>query len=217
VINAVLCKRPSQRHAGLAAAIFLILLSLTVVLLMAGSDGASDQHRRNKSASGNRAVDLPVITRLQDSEREAFRIFRSSPERLPFFIRHILRRPIYGLNWSLSQRLPANDLAAIWAVPGNQYICLVSSQKRERKLVGVTCDTVAKIARHGLFTAFLTPLRLRPSETDRLIVGIAQDSARLAQLYTGRQTVMVQVHDDVFVRRDHISNPPDQVIIKDTP
>jgi hypothetical protein len=154
------------------------------------------------------AKSLPVIAHVQVAQRDAFEIFRTSAESLPTFITEILRQPIYGSNWSLAQRLPVRTMAKIWAVPGNGFICLVSIQKREPQLVGMTCDDTADTEKHGLFTAFLALAGQLPH---RLVVGIAPDGFRQILIDTGKNVASVPVSRGVFVRRDGAEIPPDSV------
>jgi hypothetical protein len=185
---------------------------------MDGQDSSPPRKPETRSGSGDSFVkekehDLPIISHLQDMQRKEFAIFRTAPEGLPPFVTNILRQPIYGLNWSLGQRIPLKELAAIWAVPGNGFICLVSSQKQERRLVGVTCNATGQIVKQSLFTAFLTPISQNAAYAHRLIVGIAPDLASKVLARTGINTVSIPVSHNVFVRTDEAPRPPDQIAV----
>jgi hypothetical protein len=197
----------------------LVALFVLAALVIINGQGCSP-HRQVETRSGSvgsfvkeKEHDLPIISHLQDMQRKEFAIFRTMPEGLPPFVTHILRQPIYGLNWSLSQRIPLKKLAAIWAVPGNGFICLVSSQTQERQLVGVTCNATKQIVKRSLFTAFLAPSSQHPASAHRLIVGIAPDLASKVLAQTGINTVSIPVSHNVFVRSDEAARPPDQIAV----
>jgi hypothetical protein len=201
------------RHRYVALLVFgVIVLFLIVIVRSTQSVRLQSNHGRITGQSSLSARDLPVIVHLQAPQRKSFKIFRTDPEGLPPFIASILGKPIYGLNWSLAQRLPVNGQAAIWAVPGNRSICLVTSQKLEHKLAGVTCGTTRKTLRHGLFVALLSPTETGAAH-QRLIIGIAPDSAHTVLVHTGAITALAPVTHGVFVRRDRANNPPDEVTL----
>jgi hypothetical protein len=119
------------------------------------------------------------------------------------------------LNWRLAQKLPANALAKVWAVPGNDFLCLFDLQidRRNRATIGVTCDTAMSIHSDGLAVTFLSNTRTGAAHTDRVIVGIAPVGVRHVVAYTQGAITRIPVVGGVFMRRDKAMNPPDRVAL----
>lgn len=158
-----------------------------------------------------------VIRHLEGRQRASFAVFRTSPEPLPRSMRRAMRRPIYGINWRLAQRLPIRDPARAWAVPGDGYICILSLQVRHgRGAVGATCDSTQAALDRGLATTLLSDRGTGAVGTSsRVIVGIAPGRAREVAASAAGSTVRIPVVGGVFIRRDTASYPPDRFRLVD--
>jgi hypothetical protein len=172
---------------------------------------SSEVHSPQKSSQSQSS--LFVIRRLEDRQRGSFAVFRTSPEPLPWSMRRAMRRPIYGINWSLAQRLPIRDPARVWAVPGDGYICILSLQvHRGRGAVGATCKSTEAALDHGVATTLLSDRGTGVFQrTYRVIVGIAPDRAREVVADGSGSTVRIAVVRGVFIRRDTEPYPPDRL------
>jgi hypothetical protein len=160
---------------------------------------------------------LFVIRHLGDRQRASFAVFRTSPEPLPWSMRRAMRRPIYGINWDLAQRLPIRVPAHAWAVPGDGYICILSLQvRRGRGAVGATCDSTKGALDHGLATTLLGERGTGAFQRiHRVIVGIAPDRARGVIADGSGSTVRIAVGGGVFIQRDTVPYPPDRLRLVD--
>ena len=132
-------------------------------------------------------------------------------------MRQAMRRPIYGINWGLAQRLPIRDPAHAWAVPGDEYICILSLQvRRGRGAVGATCTSMEAALDHGLATTFLSDRGSGAFQRSyRVIVGIAPDRAREVVINGPGSTGKIAVVSGVFIRRDTATYPPDRFRLVD--
>lgn len=158
-----------------------------------------------------------VIRHLEDRQRASFALFRTPPEPLPWPMRQAMRRPIYGINWDLAQRLPIRDPARSWAVPGAGYICILSLEiHRGRGAVGATCASTEAALDHGLATTLLSDRGSGASQrSHRVIVGIAPDRAREVVADGSGSTVRIAVVGGIFIRRDAVPYPPDRFRLVD--
>jgi hypothetical protein len=174
--------------------------------LHASSDfHSSRQSRRSQGPSF-------VIQHLEGRQRASFAVFRTSPEPLPWSMRRAMRRPIYGINWGLAQRLPIRDPARAWAVPGDGYICILGLQVRHgRGAVGATCARTKAALAHGLAMTFLSGRGTGVVHaSSRVIVGIAPDRAREVIAKAPKSTVRIPVVSGIFIQRDTATYPPDR-------
>jgi uncharacterized membrane protein len=119
---------------------------------------------------------------------------------------------MYGMNWTLAQRLPVNIRTRMWVVPANGYLCLVSQQKAQ--IVGTTCDTNERTLSHGVATTFLSDESMGARRTRRIVVGVAPDRVRFVVVRTQRSVATVPVVGNVFVLRDASAVPPDNLMFK---
>lgn len=176
---------------------------------------SSEAHSPRKPRRGQSSF---VVTRhLEDRQRASFAVFRTSPEPLPQSMRRTMRRPIYGINWGLAQRLPVKNPARAWAVPGDGYICILALQvRRGRGAVGATCASNEAALAHGLATTFLSDRGTGAFRTSaRVIVGIAPDRAREVIAKAPKSTVRIPVVSGVFIQRDTATYPPDHFRLVD--
>jgi hypothetical protein len=176
---------------------------------------SSEFHSSRKSSRSQNS--LSVIRHLEDRQRASFAVFRTPPEPLPRSMRRAMRQPIYGINWSLAQRLPIREPARAWAVPGDGYICILSLQvHRGRGAVGATCASTEVALDHGLATTLLSDRGKGAFQRSyRVIVGIAPDRARGVLADGSGSTVRIAVVSGVFIRRDTVPHPPDRLRLVD--
>jgi hypothetical protein len=221
--------RRTLRAAGRRFGVGLLLFSLLGILGLwwSSRNSASERTVQQARAPSSEAHSprkpsrsrspLFVIRHLGDRQRANFAVFRTSPEPLPWSMRRAMRRPIYGINWDLAQRLPISVPAHAWAVPGDGYICILSLQvHRGRGAVGATCASTEAALDHGLATTLLSDRGTGAFQRSyRVIVGIAPDRARGVIAVGSGSTVSIAVGDGVFIQRDTVPYPPDRLRLVD--
>jgi hypothetical protein len=153
-----------------------------------------------------------VISRVQTRQLAAFALLRTPPEGLPPATQRVLRRPIFGSNWRLAQRIPAKAEGTYWLVPGNGYLCVISQGVMGGPGVGTTCASTAQAVVHGIAACSITPPGV-PHRV-RLIVGVAPDGTRAALVHMRGVITGVSVHGGVFVLRDSTLAPPDFISLR---
>ncbi len=220
--------RWTQRSAGWRFGVGLLVFSVLIVLGLwwAFRDSAPPQtvqqsrpfseFQSSRKPSRNQGSPS-VIRHLEDRQRTSFAVFRTSPESLPRSMRQAMRRPIYGINWRLAQRLPISDPAHAWAVPGDGYICILSLQvHRGRGAVGATCASTEAALDHGVATTLLSDRGTGAFQRSyRVIVGIAPDRVREVVANGPGSTVRIAVVSGVFIQRDTAEYPPDRFRLVD--
>lgn len=154
---------------------------------------------------------LPKVLRVEPAQQASFSVLSTPPEGLPASLRRILRRPTYGMNWALAQKLPVAVRGGVWAVPGRGWLCMLSQTSHG---VETTCTATQQAASQGV-----TAVRISGASNEgafgattgrRLIVGMAPDGARKMLIETpGAAATTTPVVDGVFIHRDSIPNPPD--------
>lgn len=155
--------------------------------------------------------EMAVIRRIGTNERKRFTLLRGKPEPLPLYVRRILRRPSFGVNWDLAHRLPLSLRRSFWLVPGRGHLCLVHTETIHE--VADACATTGVALKHGIVAVSLRdPGAVRPAQ--RLIVGVAPDGASEAVVHTGRVASNVAITRHLVVLRDSLSQPPDVVSLK---
>jgi hypothetical protein len=198
---------------------FYLAVLLLSVGLQSGCDGTPpNENATAPYASGTpehsfreRPSDLlPVIRRLSRPESANFGIFHSTPEGLPHSVRETLRRPSYGANWNLAQRLAIASRIPVWVLPANAAICLIEEQRGGA--IGVTCTPTGRVVRHGIVTASLAGGKPPPSLTRRTVVGVVPDHIPKVRVKTRSfGATVVQVRSNTFILRDSVSDPPESV------
>lgn len=122
-----------------------------------------------------------------------------------------MRKPVFGMNWSLAQRLPFPVYGRFWLVPANGYLCLV---EQRLDTVYQTCRTTKEVMRQGLFLAFLgAGSEKRVYGARRFVVGVVPDGTHRVLIDTEGSEAVVPVVGNVFVGRDHMSDPPNRLIL----
>ena len=205
-------RRPFPKPLGIAIAIALAVLAVGGLLLALHGDDdnggrAASAQPASKPASASapspattNPASLPVVRRAEPAQAKAFAILRTLPEGLTERTRRALRRPLYGLNWELAQRLPVKADGDFWAVPGNTFLCIVAHNDNGLQ-VRTHCATTKSALTKGAFTAFVrvrgipwwgTPKR-------QLILGVVPDRVRQVRARVGKSTVTVPVVKNLFV------------------
>src|SRR6185503_14707436 len=99
---------PARRCLGA-----LVALSATLAL---GCGSSTDRITATADRAEDRAAPstphaIASIAAVESQQRHAFAILRTLPEGLPVVVMRLLRRPSFGANWGLAQRLPLNERA----------------------------------------------------------------------------------------------------------
>jgi hypothetical protein len=127
-------------------------------------------------------------------------------------MRRMLRKPEYGMNWNLAQKLPIPTDGRFWLVPANGFLCLVV--QKGPNTGNQVCSETKEVLGHGLFVTFLAA---HPKElvygARRFILGVVPDYARKVGIDTDGSKVMAPVDEGVFVRRDSASASPSRLIL----
>jgi hypothetical protein len=137
-----------------------------------------------------------------------YALLRTTPEAIPATTRRVLRLPIAGLRWDLTQRVPAAVPGAYWLIPARRYICLVAHAPATTT-VGTVCATTAQATQYGIANTTVNQ-RTRT----RLIVGVAPDGARMAIVHTHGDVARVPVRAGIFIVRDATLAPADRVTLR---
>ncbi len=167
------------------------------------SVGASTAPRPQPSSDTSK-----VIRSVDRNQRDHFALLREGPEPLLPSIRRILRKPTYGMNWDLAQRVPLSLQGSFWLVPGRHTLCLLHAETLHD--VSSACATTKVALNHGVVTVSLREATAG-APAERLIVGVVPDGISEVVVHTRRVASRVAVVDHVFVRRDAINEPPDLV------
>lgn len=157
---------------------------------------------------------MPVVPKVEARLAQNFSLLNTASEGLPQSIAKVLRRPTYGINFALAQRIPVRTATTFWAVPGNRFICIVS-QENDRSVSQVCAPTHVAIKR-GLASVIID----RPNNggvANRLIVGLATDDSTSVRIPTEGLTRIARVIKNVFMVRDTNYRPPDKLILSRDP
>lgn len=168
-------------------------------------------HARNLTLVSRNPTSRSVIQQVQSDQRSGFALLRTPAEGLPRRVRKILRQPKYGMNWMLAQRLPVRIRAQVWIVPGRGILCMMDRQNRN--VVGTSCVSTTDALRRGVATTYLGDPSKRSTRGNRVIFGMVPDQAREVVARTHGTTVRIPVVGGVFVHRDDVMNPPDQLTL----
>jgi hypothetical protein len=135
-----------------------------------------------------------------------FESLRGPAERLPADVRDIIQaKP--GIDANLAHRLPVRGRAPFWVVPGNGFLCILIEQ--EVHSVSSVCATTSEALMHGVSITLLNP-----RGHGRTVVGIAPDGPREAVLQGNGITNATKIDHGVFVHRDSLSVPVNQVLLR---
>lgn len=148
------------------------------------------------------------IHRVERSQRNTFALLRGMPEPLPPSIRRVLRKPTYGMNWALAQRVPVPMRGSFWLIPGRHVLCLLHAETVHE--ASSACAPTKTALAHGVVAASLRKASL-VTPARRLIVGVVPDGTTEAVVHTGRMTSRVAVAHHLLVLTDSIKEPPEFV------
>lgn len=209
---------PSLR-ARLSASVGLVIAGLALAgsSTGCGEDQGNDPHlsstRFTTSTASRPApppgseVTMPVHS-IDRAQRTHFALLRGTPEPLPPSVRRILRKPTYGMNWALAQRVPVPMRGSFWLIPGHHVLCLLHAETIHE--ASSACAPTKIALAHGVVAASLRKARaVTPAR--RLIVGVVPDGTTEAVVHTGRIASRVPIAHHLFVLRDSIEEPPEVV------
>lgn len=195
---------------------FLILIFISLAFWsMLGCGGTGSPESPGKKAT----VSPKPIEHLERTQY-GFPLLKTPPESLPPLVRKPLeQRPIHGLNWRMAQVIPIKAPQKVWAVPGNNFLCLLDLQRdrRRRPSVGAVCSTTTLALKRGLAVTFLSNPATGSPRTTRLIVGIAPQRATTVDAYSKKETVTIQVRRGIFIRRDSNPSAPGRIVLGTRP
>jgi hypothetical protein len=211
----------TRSNAGrrLGAGLLFLAVAAGVVLWQIGAFDRNS--RQGDSTVGSTALPeareqpSPMITRVARRQFESFAVLRTRPEGLPPSVTRALRAPIYGMNWTLAQKLPVDAVGVrLWAVPGHDAICILGQEKRAAVIA--TCATTHHAVREGVATVLLrAPGRPESGRAPsrRLVAGLAPDHARTMRIYTRQSIATAHVFDGTFTLEDASMDSPDRITV----
>lgn len=185
----------------------LLALMLSVNLMACGTQQARSGRRPPLTSRDTLRPAAPG-GRISHLLSANFALLRTSPDGIPPTVRRTLRVPVPGMSWSLARRVPVSLPGTYWLVPGAADICVVATIPRSPS-VGTVCAKVSQALRHGIANTSLDPISDR-----RVIVGVAPKGSRTVLIRSGTSTTSVRVRHGIFVHRDTVSAPPDQVTLR---
>lgn len=203
----------------LLASVGLVMAGLALASISVGCGGGQENDSRLSSArvkasAASRPAPPPFseatnpVRSVDRTQRNHFALLRGIPERLPPSVRRVLRKPTYGMNWALAQRLPLSLEGSFWLIPGRHVLCLLHAETIHE--ASSACAPNKTALSHGIVAVSLREASaVAPAE--RLIVGVVPDGTIEAVVHTGGTTSRVPVAHHLFVLRDSIEEPPDVV------
>lgn len=209
---------PSVR-LRLSASVGLVMagLALAGICTGCGEGGGNDLHLSSTEATTSTAsrptpppgseVTTPVHS-VDRAQRAHFALLRGKPEPLPPSIRRILRKPTYGMNWALAQRVPVSLRGSFWLIPGRRVLCLLHMETAHE--ASSACAPTKTALAHGIVAVSLQKMSVIPS-AERLIVGVVPDGTTEAVVHTGKIASRITIAHHIFVLRDSLEEPPEVV------
>lgn len=110
--------------------------------------------------------------------------------------------------WDLAQRVPVQGTNAYWLVPGAKKLCIVATTPKS-PAISFACTSASRALRRGIMNTSLNRITRR-----RTMVGVTPDGTRSALIQSGVLTSSVRVRHGLFVLRDSVALPPDQVTLR---
>jgi hypothetical protein len=145
------------------------------------------------------------------AQRKHFALLRGVPEPLPPYVRRVLRKPTYGMNWELAQDVPASFRGSFWLIPGRHVLCLLHAETIHE--ASSTCAPTKAALAHGVVIASLrTASAVAPAK--RLIIGVVPDGTTEAVVHTGGTASSVAIARHLFVLKDSMKDPPRVVSLR---
>jgi hypothetical protein len=166
--------------------------------------GASTVSRRTPPSF----VEAAVVRRVDRSQLDHFALLRGTPEPLPPSVRRVLRKPTYGMNWALSQRVHLSLRGSFWLIPGHHVLCLLHAETVHE--ASSACAPTKIALAHGIVAVSLREASAG-APAERLIVGVVPDGTSQAVVHTGRTASRVAIARHLFVLKDSMNEPPDVV------
>lgn len=209
-----------QGRAGLLLVSGLLALGCAVSVglwQLRSSSGGPEAHavRSEREASGTDVRESSRHTpnasvRPQHVSRLA--LLRTKPEELPSKVIKALGHAPSGVNVSHAQRVPESVPGDYWVVPGRGFVCLVWL-RGNASIANTVCGSNQQVKTHGIVGVSLREDK-GPAGGERLIVGVAPDTARRVRIETPGWPVansMVGGYG-VFTRRDSVLDPPTRIV-----
>lgn len=134
---------------------------------------------------------------LPADPRQAFRILRSRPERIPGRVQKkldtTLRLPAGALQFRNAQYAKTQE-GGFWLIPGHSMACIVHARR-----AAVGCAGISEFVKRGAALGiFAPPKRQSESPTDYLLLGVAPNWAKSAQLRVGKVARTVSVSGNIY-------------------
>lgn len=155
--------------------------------------------------SGSATGVFTTVERVDSIQSQRFALLRGRPEPLPRALRRVLRKPSFGGNWNLAQRLPTRE-GAYWIVPGSGHLCIVHRIPEDQSAATI-CMTTAQTLGHGIAEVTI-------ASGSRTIVGMAPDRVAEVLVRTRGVTERSVVEHGVFVLHGEGSDPPDAIDVR---
>jgi hypothetical protein len=206
------------RRVAFVLAVLLCSVSALLWFLASISSPATNQSGAAMPPSyadlmGRDPMSFKTVEGVARGQMNGFSIFHTRPEPLPRGIKRTMRRASYGANWDLAQRIRNGRQMSLWLIPGREFLCLLQSG-----LDGLTqsCAPTQIALSHGLAIVKLNPPSRRGiGDKRRVIVGVGPDWADRVVVRTGTAVrASVVGSDGIFVVRDEVNAPPDQLLFR---
>lgn len=214
---------PSLRPR-LSTIVGLVMTGLALAGISAGCGGQGNAPASSSTRARASTVSRPApppfseataqIHSVNRAQRNHFALLRGVPEPLPPSVRRILRKPTFGMNWDLAQRVPISLRGSFWLIPGRHVLCLLHAETIHE--ASSACAPAKTAFAHGVVAA-----SLREASADipakRLVVGVVPDGTTGAVVHTGGMMSRVAIAHNLFVLRDSMEEPPDVVSLNRLP
>ncbi len=202
----------------------LVMTGLALAGISAGCGGQrstpASSSTRAKASTVSRLAPPPLpeattpIHNVNRAQRSHFALLRGEPEPLPPSIRRILRRPTFGMNWDLAQRVPISLRGSFWLIPGRHVLCLLHAETIHE--ASSACAPTKTAFAHGVVAASLQEASAG-TPAKRLIVGVVPDGTTEAVVHTGGMVSRIAITHNLFVLEDSTKEPPDVVSLSRLP
>jgi hypothetical protein len=214
---------PSLRPR-LSTIVGLVMLGLALAGISAGCGGQGNAPASSSTRANASTVSRPAppplsggtgpVHSVNRAQRNHFALLRGVPEPLPPSVRRILRKPTFGMNWDLAQRVPVSLRGSFWLIPGRHVLCLLHAETVHE--ASSACAPAKTAFAHGVVAASLREASAGvPAK--RLIVGVVPDGTTGAVIHTGRMTSRVAIAHNLLVLRDSMEESPDAVSLNRPP
>jgi hypothetical protein len=196
--------------AGRCLGIGLLILGVLVLWQNLQQDTDLSSVASKTFSSGPKQ--LAVVQRADSRLLATFAQLKTQAEGLPNELTRVLRRPPFGANWALAQRLPVRVQGRFWAIPARDSICMIGLGKD--RVVEMTCTTTKAALQHGVAIVSLDQPETAGEPAARLTVGMAPDGSHTVVIHTGTRTTTGPVANGVFAVHDMATDPPDELTFR---